>query len=468
MPVDAPAPPGAAIAGASPLTARAASEVIYRRSSGPVTVGRFLAEATALAAQLPEDGRFAANLCADRYLALLGFGAALVRGHVTLLNADPAPGRLHRLAASYPGTYAIADRPLPASPVPVVNLDCDPWHGAAAGPAALPPSILAERIVAIGFTSGSTGEPTAHPKPWGALVAAAEAAAERFGLGAAPGGEGARPPPPTSLVATVPPQHMYGFETTIVLPLHASVAPYAGESFFPSDVLDALAALPAPLVLITTPVHLRPMLAEGRRPRGLSAVISATAPLSPALAEAVERDWDAPVLEIYGATEAGSLASRRTVAEPDWLPYRGVGMEAARGVAIVPGLGEVPLEDEMKPEAGGRFRLLGRRADLVKLGGRRASLAELNRQLAEVEGVQDGIFLAPEDIERNPAARLTAYVVAPGCGAEEILAGLRGRVDPVFLPRPLVLVPALPRDALGKLPRGALARLKDGTGGTPP
>jgi acyl-coenzyme A synthetase/AMP-(fatty) acid ligase len=156
------------------------------------------------------------------------------------------------------------------------------------------------------------------------------------------------------------------------------------------------------------------------------------------------------------------------VAEPDWLPYRGVSMDAARGIATVPGLGEVPLADEMKPGAGGRFRLLGRRADLVKLGGRRASLAELNRRLAEVEGVQDGVFVAPEDIERNPAARLTAYVVAPGCGAEEILAGLRGRVDPVFLPRPLVLVPALPRDALGKLPRGALARLKDGTGGTPP
>ena len=30
---------------------------------------------------------------------------------------------------------------------------------------------LDDALVAIGFTSGSTGQPGAHPKPWGALVA---------------------------------------------------------------------------------------------------------------------------------------------------------------------------------------------------------------------------------------------------------------------------------------------------------
>ncbi len=446
MPPDIPGRPDAALAGRWPLTARAPAEILCHRPGGPVTVGRFLAEAAALAARLPAGPAHAANLCEDRYLALLGFAAALVRGHVTLLNADPSPARMARLAALYPGTYALADRPVEA--VPSIRLDRDeaPPMGEASAP-----EIPAARIAAIGFTSGSTGEPTAHPKPWGALVAAALAAAERFGFRAGDG-------PPVSLVATVPPQHMYGFETTVVLPLHAALAPYAGASFFPADVLDALDALPGRRVLVTTPVHLRSILAEGRRPHGLAAAISATAPLAASLAEAVERDWGAPMLEIYGATEAGSLASRRTIAEPDWLPYRGVSM-AAEGVATVPGLGAVPLADVTEPVEGGRFRLLGRRADLVKLGGRRASLAELNRRLMEVAGVEDGVFIAPEDLERNPAARLKAYVVAPGLGAEDILAGLRPHLDPVFLPRPILLVPALPRDALGKLPRGALARL---------
>ncbi len=439
------------------LTGRKPDEIICHRASGEaVTVARFLAEAAALAALLPEGEGPAVNALSDRYLALLAFAAALLRGHPTLLGAGGrASPSFWRLAAEgHPGAYAMADGPLPEAPLPVLRLDALPL------PAGAPPTLLsipAERVVAIAFTSGSTGAPSAHAKPWGALVHGADAAAERFGLRAADG-------PPTGIVATVPPQHMYGFETTMMLPLRHAVAVHAGESFFPSDVLAALAELPGRRLLVTTPLHLRALLAEGRRPAVLDAVISATAPLSRDMAEAVERDWGAPMLEIYGATEAGSMASRRTVADAAWTPYRGV--ELRSGIAVVPGIGEVPLSDAVEPAGeGGRFRLLGRLADLVKLGGKRASLAELNRMLASVEGVVDGVFLAPEDIESNPAARLSAYVVAPGRSADAVLGALRGRIDPVFLPRRVVMLPALPRDALGKLPRGALAALAPGRGG---
>ncbi|WP_160299795.1 AMP-binding protein [Belnapia sp. F-4-1] len=430
---------------ALPLVNRGTAEVICYRPAGPMTVGRLLGEARALAARLPATGH-AINLCADRYRMLLGFVAALMRGHPTLLNADASPHRLRALAEAYPGAYLLTDKPV-ASGLPLVLVEDDTaeeWTGPA-------PMLPARQLAAIAFTSGSTGQPTAHLKPWDALVAAALAAAERFALRP---GDGAA----SSVLATVPPQHMYGFETTIMLPLQAALACHAGEAFFPSDVLDALDALPERRLLVTTPLHLRALLAEHRRPATLAAVISATAPLAMNMAEAVERDWGAPMLEIYGASEAGSMASRRTALEPDWLPYSGIRM--GQGDVHVPGLGAVPLTDAVEPAPGGRFRLLGRRADLVKLGGRRASLAELNRVLAEVAGVEDGVFVAPEDIERNPAARLSAYAVAPGRTTEEILAALRLRLEPVFLPRPLVLVPALPRNGLGKLTRAALDGLR--------
>ena len=109
------------------------------------------------------------------------------------------------------------------------------------------------------------------------------------------------------------------------------------------------------------------------------------------------------------------------------------GIDVRDGAVAVPGLGEVPLADAVEPLTEGRFRLLGRRADVVKLGGRRASLADLNRLLADIEGVQDGVFVAPEDLESNPAARLTAYVVAPGRTTEEILAALRSYTGAVVL-----------------------------------
>ncbi|MEN0074613.1 MAG: AMP-binding protein [Paracraurococcus sp.] len=444
--------------GALPLTDRRPDSVICRRDGRAITVGALLEAAAELARRLPEGAApRAINICADRCRMLVGFVAALLRGHVTLLNADPAPQRLRALAARHPGAYLLADGPVPgaqdvhmpeAQDVPVLHVsEIGPGEGASPPV----PLIPARRIVAIGFTSGSTGTPTEHPKPWEALVAAARAAAERFALDDAA-------QPPASLVATVPPQHMYGFETTIMLPLWAPVAIHAGASFFPNDVLDALEGLPARRVLVTTPLHLRALVAEGRRPAPLAAVISATAPLPPALAEAVEGGWGAPMLEIYGATEAGSMASRRSLLEPDWLPYRGVSL--APGAAHVPGLGEVALSDLLEPRPDGRFRLLGRRGDLVKLGGRRASLADLNRRLLEVEGVTDGVFVAPEDLERDPAARLMAFAVAPGRSAEEILAALRQSVEPLFLPRPLLLVPALPRDRLGKLQQRSLAALR--------
>jgi len=422
------------------------TDTLCFQEGSTISIGQFIAEATLFAAQLPARG-YAINLAKDRYLALLGFAAALIRGHATLLHSDPAPVRLAALAARYPGAYALADFPLPATALQIFTL----YRPRAAAPHHPAPVIPAGQLAAIAFTSGSTGEPSAHEKPWGAINATAFAAAERFGFRTQDGA-------PTNIVATVPPQHMYGFETTMVMPLHANIAIHSGASFFPGDVLKALESLPPRRLLITTPLHLRALLGDTRQPATLSGVISATAPLSPAIAEAVERDWSAPMLEIYGASEAGSIASRRSLHEPDWLPYGGISVSG--NIVSIPGIGWVPLADELETGPNGRFRLLGRLADLVKLGGRRASLGELNRILTEVPGVEDGIFVAPSDIESNPAARLSAYVVAPNLTAEGILGVLREKMEAVFLPRPIVLVPALPRNALGKLPQAALKGLQ--------
>ena len=150
-----------------PLTGRPPSDVLCWCGGRPVTVGRFLAEVSALAARLP-DRTHAINLCADRYRALLGFAAALSRGQVTLLCADRAPHRLRALAARYPDSHVIADGPVDTA-LPVLRpqsadlSECDEE----AAPA---PLIPAGQVAAVAFTSGSTGEPAAHPKPWGCLL----------------------------------------------------------------------------------------------------------------------------------------------------------------------------------------------------------------------------------------------------------------------------------------------------------
>jgi acyl-coenzyme A synthetase/AMP-(fatty) acid ligase len=107
-----------------------------------------------------------------------------------------------------------------------------------------------------------------------------------------------------------------------------------------------------------------------------------------------------------------------------------------------------------------RFLLHGRVADLVNIAGKRSSLAYLNHQLNAIPGVLDGAFFHCHAAAADAAVtRVGACVVAPGLDAAAITAELRRRIDPVFLPRPLLLVASLPRTSTGKLPQEALRSL---------
>ncbi|HEY0522677.1 MAG TPA: AMP-binding protein [Stellaceae bacterium] len=442
-----------------PLTLRQHDDILFWRGAEPVTCAQFLSHVAEAAEALPPR-RHAINLCQDRYRFLVGFAAALVRGQVSLLSSDRSPHRLRQLADRYPDAYVLHD-----------DSDCAATAAASSGvehvvvaPVRLPrptesgtppavPSIPGEQIAAIVFTSGSTGEPVGNVKPWAALVACTLAASERFGFG----GPGTR-----AVVGTVPPQHMYGFETTILMLLHASVSSYAGSTFFPHDVEQALSLVPAPRVLVTTPVHLRALLAASPTLPPVERIISATAPLSQEAAREAETVWRTEVHEIFGATEVGSIASRRTVAGDLWRAYRGVSLDASgtRIFVSVPHLpSPVELHDHASLSGQDGFRLLGRKSDIVKIAGKRASLSGLNKILNDIDGVEDGVFFLPDDLDTRPGARLLAFVVAPSRSSDEILAALRQRLEAPFLPRRVVMVDALPRNPVGKLTRRALLDL---------
>ncbi|MCP9460466.1 MAG: hypothetical protein NNA24_00285, partial [Nitrospira sp.] len=118
----------------------------------------------------------------------------------------------------------------------------------------------------------------------------------------------------------------------------------------------------------------------------------------------------------------------------------------------------VPVPDHLSVGSDGTFVVHGRKADHVNVAGHRVSIGDLNAKLLEIEGVYDGVFVLPDE-ETGLVTRLMAFVVAPGKSSEEILRRLRARVDPVFLPRPLVCVPKLPRNETGKLPRESVEEM---------
>ncbi len=419
---------------------------IAHAADGPITAGRFHAEVLAWAARLPA-GRPVLNTCQDRYLFMVGLGAAAVAGCATLMPSNFAPHTVAQLRQRHPGLMGLHDGRDVIDGLPALQLA---FGAAPAGASAAAPLIDDEQVVAIVFTSGSTGEPTAHAKRWGRLCLNGAAEARRLGARG------------MAIVATVPPQHMYGFESSVLMALHGGASLWHGKPFFPSDICAALAQVPRPRLLVTTPFHLAKLLDAGTPVPACALVLSATAPLPAELARRAEAALAAPLMEIYGCTESGQVASRRPLEDPAWQLLPGVRMvQEAQGAVVHSGHveGRVTLADAIEQVDSDRFHLIGRHADMVNIAGKRTSLAHLNAQLTAIPGVQDGAFLQLDEGDADTTARvrrLAALVVAPTLDAPSLLAALRRRMDAVFLPRPLLLVDALPRNAASKLVRADL------------
>lgn len=429
-----------------------AQRTLAWRDGIPVSAAQFLAHVEQVAVCLP-DAPAAVNLCEDRYAFLVAFCALAWRGQANLLPPSRAPQAVEEVMAAHPGCYALGEQslqPAPAGYLPLPSLKA----GTATGMPTMVPTIPATQTVAIGYTSGSTGTPRPNAKSWANLHAST--AGNLAMLRAVAG-------PAFAVVATVPPQHTYGIEMSVLLPLLGTVAVHAGRPFFPADVAAALAEVPAPRVLVTTPVHLRALVASGVELPPLAAMLSATAAMPPELARAAEHRFGAPLLEVFGSTETCAFASRQLTADEDWTLYPDVHLHPQPdGTRIEAPQLDLPatLADIVTLDGDGRrFRLCGRHADLLEIAGKRASLGDLTRRLLAIPGVQDGVVFQLGDTDDMGVRRIVALAVAPALDEATILDALRQSIDPVFLPRRLRLVGSLPRNETGKLPRAALLAL---------
>lgn len=437
-------------------TARAGDTIIAWRNGRGVTWSRFLSDVQGVAAALPRHAHVI-NVCEDRYLFLVGFTASLARRQVSLLPPSRVTGVVVGIAAEYPDSYLLVDGHIADGALPQFRIAVPPEPAApAVEDNDLLKDIDPDHLAAILFTSGSTGRAMPHAKSWGALQRAAAASASAL----LPAG------PRSVVVATVPSQHMYGFETTILWPLLGFCVVHCDRPLFSEDVRSTLDSTPESRLLVTTPVHLRAMAEfPGDMPR-LSAIICATAPLSPSLAASSEAKFAAPLNEVFGSTETGITAVRRTTRDEPWRLLDPFTFDAGATGTTIRGRhlpAAVQLQDIVEPVDDRRFHLVGRGTDLINIAGKRASLGDLNARLLSIDGVQDGVIFMPDREPGSEAHKLVvrtaAFVVAPGLSREQVLAALRQLIDPAFLPRPLLMVDALPRNEASKLPRADVLRM---------
>ena len=221
-------------------------------------------------------------------------------------------------------------------------------------------------------------------------------------------------------------------------------------------------------------------------------VRSSSAPLAPAVLLALERAFDAPVIEAYGMTEAAHQITSNPIG-----PGRragSVGVAAGPEVAIVapsgerlpPGArGEVVIRgpnvtggyrggdranagtrfgewlrtgDEGTLDADGYLWLTGRLKDVINRGGEKVSPREVDDVLLAHPGVRQAVCFG------MPHARLgeevgAAVELAPGARVDEgeLTAWARAHLSAFKVPRVIRIVDALPAGATGKLVRADVA-----------
>lgn len=422
---------------------------VFGGRTGEITTAEFVSHCLQVAEQLPAQ-RFVLNLCDNPYLFTVAFCAALIRRQTTLLPQNRSPETLRRLAAQYPSSYLLhnsqADELAELEDLPQVNLN--QWRLATSAATAVA-EIERDFPAAIAFTSGSTGQPKAIVKPWHTLVTSS------LMNGAC------MLPSPDQLIyqlATVPPQHMWGLETGVLMPLFWPVCVADSRPMFPADLVKALRDLPTPRLLVSTPVHLRALLGSNLAIPECSRTLCATAPLAVELAATCEAATSGELLEIYGCSEIGSTAHRRTASETLWRLIPGLSFQPS-SAAEAPRIGGQHLadvqvlQDRVEVLAEG-FHLLGRNEDMVNVGGKRGSLMQITQVLLSAPGVADAVVFMPDDSASRPAALVVAQT-----SIAAIQQYFSRHLDAVFFPRPLVFVEQLPREATGKLHRAKVLAL---------
>jgi len=423
-----------------------------------ISRAHFLAHVIALAKQLPEQ-HYVLNLCDNRYLFLVATWAAIYSRQTCLLPPNKNAATQSKLSARYENAYVIYDgRAELNDDVHAVDISTLDWS-------LVPfeqdvPVVAAEHLALISFTSGSTGESKPNLKTWRALEQSSAINAQHM----LPNFDD-----DFYHLATVPGQHMWGLETSVLLPVFANAVLVDARPMFPKDIEDLMRRMPRPSALISTPLHLRALsLAQDGSARALNIdnVLCATAPLEPVLAATIETQFSASLKEVYGCSEVGSMAVRRTAQSQIWSQFTGLDFSQNDASVTIVSAAYLPspvaLEDRLEMLDDNEFKLIGRVSDQIKIAGKRGSLDEANRVLNRFDGLLDGVVIFPEQDRLVP--RLVAIVAFDkGFDQTQRRAQLRDHfrefLDAAFVPRPIYVVESLPREENGKLAKETLAEL---------
>lgn len=329
----------------------------------------------------------------------------------------------------------------------------------------------ADDIAAIVYTSGTTGRSKGAMLTHGNLASNARALCDAWGFGQH-----------DALLHALPIFHVHGLFVALHCALLAGAKMLWLERFEDSAVLKML---PQATVMMGVPTFYTRLLANPAFTRDVAAnvrvFISGSAPLLETAFHEFEARTGKRILERYGMSEAAIITTNPLDGErvagsvgyplPDTdLRIAGgdeIGVIEIRGPSVFAGYWQDPKKtaeeftadgyfitgDLGRRDADGRVWITGRAKDLVISGGYNVYPKEVELVLDEIDGIEETAVIGVPHADFGEAV----VAIAVGRAQEaDVIASARARLAAFKVPKRVVFVESLPRNALGKVQKNVL------------
>ena len=323
---------------------------------------------------------------------------------------------------------------------------CPEPSGAAQIPVNVSPSPSTE-LLRI-FTGGSTGAPQVWAKTRANIFGEAFFLASRYGV-----------TKEDCIMATVPAYHIYGLLFSVVLPLVSSATVVDQAPSFPNEITQ-LSIENEITLLASVPAHYH-VLGESTLNRSLRLAFSSAGMLDAVDNETFCRSNNIGVVEVYGSTETGGIATRNRERGDDFFtPFPTIdwkiveGRLAVRSPYISPDLsvdesGFFTANDRVEARGTNDFTLKGRADSVTKVGGKRVDLDEIRLLIKKEVGVTDCVVVAlPESGGRGN--QIGVLIQGSEVDTEMIRKSLGKVLETYAMPRRIRTVDLIPVKKNGK------------------
>ena len=268
-------------------------------------------------------------------------------------------------------------------------------------------------------------------------------------------------------LAAIPLGHSYGLGNLVMPLIRQGTAVVCAGEYLPRQLLEWIERHRV-TVFPAVPALFRVLAALPGKGKldSLRTLISAGAPLTPAMAQAFHARFGLKIHNFYGASETGGICYDRTGSAS--LTGRSVG-RPLEGVTVVVQAGRITVASAAVATRTGRWRvgdvgewntrgelvLVGRAGHDANIGGKKVHPLEVERLLRALPGVSDAAVWLRQNDGRDALAAGVETTRPRG----EIEQALAAQLPAWKLPKAYIVLREFPRNGRGKVDLRALQRL---------